>query len=104
MDYGNGWGDPSKYGVSDGWDFVGPDRERKNYFFLRCNECGGEQSFIKYQLGKRRSCWDCWLIESVLRRSHLWPRLIPVIGASSRKNGRSEIEELQHLYSLPDLR
>jgi hypothetical protein len=104
MDYGKGWGDPTKYGVPDKWQFVGPDRERKNYFYLRCKECGGQQSFIKYQLGKPHSCWDCWLVDSVLRRPHLWTRLAPMIGAFTPKNGRSEIEELECLYALPDPR
>lgn len=51
MDYGKGWGDPTKYGVSEGWDFVEPDRERKHHFYLRCKECDSEQSFVKYGLG-----------------------------------------------------
>jgi hypothetical protein len=48
MDYGKGWGDPTKYCVAHGWEFVGPDRERKQYFYMRCKECGAEQSFVKY--------------------------------------------------------
>jgi len=54
MNYGKGWGDPTKYGVAHGWKFVGPNRERKQYFYLRCKECGGEQSFVKYQLQTTR--------------------------------------------------
>jgi hypothetical protein len=104
MDYGKGWGDPAKYGVPEGWEFVGPDRRQKKYFFLRCKECGGQQSFIKYQLGKRHPCNDCWYVDSVLSRPHLWPRLARVISAFTPKNGRSEIEELECLYSLPDPR
>jgi hypothetical protein len=104
MDYGKGWGDPAKYGVPAGWQFVGPDRERKQYFYLCCKECGGEQSFIKYQLGETHSCWECWLVDSVLRRPRLWTRLAPLIGALMPMNGRSEVEELEHLYALPDPR
>lgn len=63
MDYGKGWGDPTKYGVPIGWEFVGPDREKKHYFYLRCKECDGQHSFVKYQLGKPHSCWDCWLVQ-----------------------------------------
>jgi hypothetical protein len=104
MNYGKGWGDPTKYGVAHGWEFVGPDRERKQYFYLRCKECGAEQSFVKYQLGKAHSCWDCWLVESVLRRPRLWRRLAPLIGTLVPSNGRSEVEELERLYALPDPR
>jgi hypothetical protein len=104
MDYGKGWGDPTKYGVPSGWEFVGPDRTTKQHFFLRCEGCGGQQSFIKYQLAKPHSCWDCWLLDNVLRRPHLWSRLVPMITAFTSKNGRSEIEELESLYSLPDPR
>ena len=104
MNYGTGWGDPTKYGVAAGWEFVGPDRERKTYFYLRCKECGGKQSFIKYQLGKPHSCWDCWLVDSVLRRRHLWSRVTQVIDGFTPKNGRTEIEELECLYALPDPR
>lgn len=57
MNYGKGWRDPTKYGVPEGWKFVGPDRESKHYFYLRCKECGAEKSFAKYQLGKVHSCW-----------------------------------------------
>jgi hypothetical protein len=104
MDYGKGWGDPTKDGVAHGWEFVGPDRERRKYFYLRCKECGAEQSFVKYQLGKAHSCWDCWLGDSILRRPRLWTRLDPLIGALMPRNGRSEVEELERLYSLPDPR
>jgi hypothetical protein len=104
MDYGRGWGDPTKYGVAHGWEFVGPDHERKQYFYLRCRECGAEQSFLKYQLGKAHSCWDCWLVDSILRRPHLWSRIAPLIGALTPQSGRTEIEELERLYALPDLR
>ena len=104
MDYGKGWGYPAKYGVADGCEFVGPDHERKQYFFLPCKDCGAEQSFIKYHLGKAHSCWDCWLVDSVLRRPRLWTRLAPLIGALTPKSGRSEVEELERLYALPDPR
>ena len=83
---------------------VGPDRERKQYFFLRCKACGAEQSFVKYQLGKAHSCGDCWLVDSVLRRPHLWSRIAPLIGALMPKSGRTEVEELERLYALPDPR
>jgi hypothetical protein len=104
MNYGKGWGDPTKYGVPNGWQFLGPDRERKQYFYLRCDACGSQQSFIKYQLGRPHSCWDCWLVDSVLRRPHLWPRLASVISVFAPNNGRSEIGELERLYTLPDPR
>jgi hypothetical protein len=104
MDYGKGWGDPTKYGVPEGWEFAGPDRATKQHFFLRCKECGAQQSFIKYQLGKPHSCWDCWLVDSVLRRPHLWTKLSPMIGALMPRNGRSEIEELECLFALSDPR
>ena len=104
MDYGRGWGDPTTHGVAHGWEFVGPDHERKQYFYLRCRECGAEQSFLKYQLGKAHSCWDCWLVDSVLRRPLLWTRLAPLIGAFMPKSGRTEVEELERLYALPDPR
>jgi hypothetical protein len=97
-------GDPTKYGVPYGWEFVGLDCERKQYFYQRCKECGAEQSFVKYQLGNRHDCWDCSLVGSVLRRPHLWARLAPLIGALTPKRGRSEIEELEHLFALPDPR
>ncbi|MGB9233493.1 MAG: hypothetical protein WCC04_03705 [Terriglobales bacterium] len=104
MDYGKGWGDPTKYGVAEGWDFVGPDRTTKQHFFLRCKECGGQQSFVKYQLGKPHSCWDCWYMETLLHKPHLWARLSYLISAFTLNNGRTEIEELECLYSLPDPR
>jgi len=104
MDYGKGWGDPANYGVPKGWEFVGPDRTTKQHFFLRCKECGGQHSFIKYRLGKTHDCWDCWHVNKMLSKPHLWPRIARVIGAFTPKNGRSEIEELECLFSLPDPR
>jgi len=104
MDYGTGWGDPSNYGVSDGWGFVGPDRSRKQHFILRCKACGSEGSYIKYQLGKPHGCSDCWYVEQIMRQPHLWPRLAPMIGAFAFKAERSELEELERIYALNDPR
>src|SRR5580658_742457 len=86
MDYGTGWGDPSKHGVSDGWELVGPDRSRKRHFILRCKACGSESSYIKYQLGKPHGCSDCWYVEQIMRKPHLWVRLAHMIGAFTRGN------------------
>jgi hypothetical protein len=99
MDYGTGWGDPAAYGVAKGWELVGPDRKRKNHFLLRCIECGSESSYVKYNLGNPHDCWDCYCVNWVIKNPHIWPRLAPYLSAFDR-NGLSEIEELERMYSL----
>ena len=44
------------------------------------------------------------LVDRILRRPRLWTRLDPLIGALMPRNGRSEVEELERLYALPDPR
>jgi hypothetical protein len=43
-------------------------------------------------------------VDRILRRSRLWTRLGPLIGAFMPTNGRCEVEELELLYALPDPR
>lgn len=104
MDYGTGWGDPNNYGISDGWEFVGPDRSRKQHFILRCKACGSATSRIKYQLGKPHGCSDCWHVEQIVRRPSLWLRLAPLIGTFAFRADRTELEELERMYALNDPR
>ena len=43
-------------------------------------------------------------MDSVLRRPCLCSRIAPLIGALMPTNGRSEVEELERPYALPDPR
>jgi len=94
-------------GLPPKFEFVRVDPNSKTRFILRCRECGYEFSRIKYSISKISDgcgCDTCWVVGCVMDRPHVWRRLVAQIEACSARGGRTELEELERIYALPDPR
>lgn len=77
------------------WEVVEPDASRRAHYIIRCAACGAEESRSKYQFKHATSCYQCWLFGQVHKHPRVRQRVLAM---------KSDIEELERLYSLPDPR
>ena len=77
------------------WEVVASDASVRGRYIIRCTACGAEESRSKYQFKNATSCYQCWLFGQVYKHPRVRQRVLAM---------KSDIEELERLYSLPDPR
>lgn len=77
------------------WEVVAPDACKRSHYIIRCTVCGAEESRSKYHFKNAKSCYQCWLIDQIKKRPAVRQRVIAM---------KSDVDELERLYSLPDHR